>query len=475
MGKWIPTVLLGGRHFEGVWHSAVRAFGKEYWFGGMIFESDPNAVPFGKPARVLQLGFTWLSREDLQDFTDGLSDQYNPKSYDVLRRNCNHFSNEVLRFLLRGAQLTNDVIMQPQWAQSTLLVTTLRPALNNWLGGFGEDVGSSTGDCGGGTPRTSCAKPRVDDLTDGWRKRLQPGDVVMRRVHFADRPQVCRVLAIAGGHVDLVEAVPSWTQAGTRSCMRPNLRHASLEELLAWTFVKCRGVSVRELYPPSRDGEMGPSLLRVGVLTDEPINGNALQERHQRQQQQQVTWQPLCTRGHLLHKAPRSSWFAKVPPCRICGDVDQLVARRSCDRCAFDVCSNCLKAGSELCSGGGVFADVLTLELAQSLLAPDNQGWLKYKSHWYFNRADHNSCGTLDWSAIRLALDQLSVGLGVARLGDAELADIIIKSVEQVPRDRIQVDQDGFAKVFVRTLERALWCGRLTASFQAPADYTAGL
>lgn len=30
---------------------------------------------------------------------------YNPRMYDVLRRNCNHFSNELAQFLLHGKQL----------------------------------------------------------------------------------------------------------------------------------------------------------------------------------------------------------------------------------------------------------------------------------------------------------------------------------------------------------------------------------
>merc|ERR1712110_662937 len=49
VAKWVPAALLGGRRFEGVWHSGLRAFGKEYWFGGMIIEADPDATPFGKP------------------------------------------------------------------------------------------------------------------------------------------------------------------------------------------------------------------------------------------------------------------------------------------------------------------------------------------------------------------------------------------------------------------------------------------
>lgn len=46
------------------------------------------------------------SYEDLVEFLkEDVYVDYNPRMYDVLRRNCNHFSNELAQFLLHGKQL----------------------------------------------------------------------------------------------------------------------------------------------------------------------------------------------------------------------------------------------------------------------------------------------------------------------------------------------------------------------------------
>lgn len=137
IAKLVPSALLSGHKFEGVWHTGIRVFGKEIWFGGYIFESQFDESPFGVPARVLRLGQTARTYQELMEFVkDELAKAFNCASYDVLRRNCNHFSNEVSKFLLRGHEIPTEVIMQPQWAENMALVKILRPAINTWLGGF---------------------------------------------------------------------------------------------------------------------------------------------------------------------------------------------------------------------------------------------------------------------------------------------------------------------------------------------------
>ena len=52
---------------------------------------------------------------------------YNPRMYDVLRRNCNHFSNELAQFLLHGKQLPEEVLMQPEWLKDLPFTCHLGP------------------------------------------------------------------------------------------------------------------------------------------------------------------------------------------------------------------------------------------------------------------------------------------------------------------------------------------------------------
>jgi hypothetical protein len=37
-----------GKHIEGVWHTGIVVFSKEYYFGGGISYDDPGRTPFGK-------------------------------------------------------------------------------------------------------------------------------------------------------------------------------------------------------------------------------------------------------------------------------------------------------------------------------------------------------------------------------------------------------------------------------------------
>ncbi|CAE7195712.1 desi1 [Symbiodinium pilosum] len=110
VAQWIPGSLLGGHKLDGVWHSGLRVFGKEFWFGGVILESKYEDVPFGVPKQVIRLGTTLRTYEDMVEFLkEDIYVDYNPRSYDVLRRNCNHFANELAQFLLHGKQLPDEV------------------------------------------------------------------------------------------------------------------------------------------------------------------------------------------------------------------------------------------------------------------------------------------------------------------------------------------------------------------------------
>jgi len=141
--KWLAPLLLC-RQIEGLWHSGIVTHGKEYWFGGSIFESEPGTTPFGVPTKIVDLSLeTMRTRNDLWNFIRReLASEYTRTNYDVLTHNCNHFSDALSLFLV-NKHLDDEVLKQPEMVMGSVVVRLLRPLLNRWLGTFGEETSSS--------------------------------------------------------------------------------------------------------------------------------------------------------------------------------------------------------------------------------------------------------------------------------------------------------------------------------------------
>ena len=90
----------------GIYHSAVEIRGVEYTFESTtgVYVNAPNAVPGCEMAESLSLGHTALAPDEIEDVVDALLPDFQPSSYNVLRRNCHHFSDE-LCFRLLGRRL----------------------------------------------------------------------------------------------------------------------------------------------------------------------------------------------------------------------------------------------------------------------------------------------------------------------------------------------------------------------------------
>jgi hypothetical protein len=54
--------MLLGRQIDGIWHSAIVVFGREYFYGGGIQCSSPGCTAAGTPVQIIDLGETvWPS------------------------------------------------------------------------------------------------------------------------------------------------------------------------------------------------------------------------------------------------------------------------------------------------------------------------------------------------------------------------------------------------------------------------------
>ena len=450
VAQWIPGSLLGGHKLDGIWHSGLRVFGKEFWFGGIILESKYEDVPFGVPKQVIRLGTTLRTYENMVEFLkEDLYVDYNPRSYDVLRRNCNHFANELAQFLLHGKQLPDEVLMQPEWVQNATLVRFLRPVLNRWLGGFGDALNS--GGVDEGMPQ---AVSRIDDLTEEWRSRLQPGDLVMHRNCFIDRPRPVRLLYIEDG------------REGRRTAAIRFLRPTAAEGparmgwASSWEMVHQTNVPLRQFYPILEEEPGVAHILRAGLAI------RHAEARRVLQRPRSTPAQATCIKGHLL-KLEESYWWPSLSlqVCSVCHEAASNSSPSSkCERCNFLLCPDCLQRARSL-PGGGAFADVLSPELARAFL--DNENWLSYKAQAYFFKADHTAAGFLDKAKTRRVENRLAAELGTKPLSDTELLrelrELITASDHGSHGDShgdslspLEVRESTFQHFFAAALSRAL-------------------
>jgi len=191
---WLSPVLLC-RQMEGIWHTGVVVFDREYWYGGRIFESKVGQTPYGTPTKVVEMGeATMRSRQELWHFVQReLQFEFTIHNYDVLTNNCNHFSDAVCSFLI-NQHIPDEVLQQPQVVMRTPVVALLRTVLNRQLGSFG----------GEGNPQAAA------ELRQGGGRGGPPGsyDVTRSTCSFTAEEEWEQVQE---GRLVLYEYEPGWT------------------------------------------------------------------------------------------------------------------------------------------------------------------------------------------------------------------------------------------------------------------------
>ena len=119
-----------GKQIDGIWHTAVCVFGKEYFYGGGICIGEPKKTPYGYPVKEIDFGYTNKTQEDLTAYIKSINSQFTINTYDVLNHNCNNFTDAALFFLV-GKHLPNDILKQHEEILNTPMGQMVRPMLEN--------------------------------------------------------------------------------------------------------------------------------------------------------------------------------------------------------------------------------------------------------------------------------------------------------------------------------------------------------
>mmetsp|Transcript_66115 Transcript_66115/g.158169 ORF Transcript_66115/g.158169 Transcript_66115/m.158169 type:complete len:589 (-) Transcript_66115:89-1855(-) len=164
---------LVGQKLEGIWHSGICVFGKEYYFSKDTMFDEAGKTGFGRPTKVLDLGFTLWRQDELHNFVcKELKPIFHRNTYDVVVNNCNHFSDKLCEYLV-GKSLPEEVHRQSEWLMRSRTIRAVRPLLNWWL--RDNVVWRDTG-----TSLSSTVKPRLSedfqDVGPGSFLKVHPND-----------------------------------------------------------------------------------------------------------------------------------------------------------------------------------------------------------------------------------------------------------------------------------------------------------
>jgi len=185
-------------HMEGVWHTGLCVFGKEYFFSRDTVFDDAGMTSFGKPHKVIRLGYTlWRQSELHKHIVEVCKPKFHRGTYDAIDFNCNNFTNHLSQYLV-GKNLPDEVYNMSQHLKTSSIVRAIRPVLTWWLRDGVVARGNEVS-----VEAASDGEARAD-------KPLRIGTVV--KVHPAEGEAGAPVL----GMVTSMEAQPIGTMLQTR-------------------------------------------------------------------------------------------------------------------------------------------------------------------------------------------------------------------------------------------------------------------
>lgn len=132
MAKTMSMGLVG-KQIDGIWHTAVVVYGKEYCFGQGIEILSPGHSHYGTPVQSIDMGETQIPLEIFSEYMDHMMTVWTADKYHLLDNNCNSFSDEVCQFLV-GTGIPSHITGLPAEFLNTPFGQMLRPMIEAQFG-----------------------------------------------------------------------------------------------------------------------------------------------------------------------------------------------------------------------------------------------------------------------------------------------------------------------------------------------------
>ncbi|KAF9158713.1 hypothetical protein DFQ26_007312 [Actinomortierella ambigua] len=122
-----------GRQIDGIWHTSVVVFGREWYYGQGVMNSVPGGTMHGTPLERIDMGETEIPQDIFIEFVDNMRETYTADRYHLLDNNCNNFSNDMCNFLV-GKSIPSHITSLPADFLQTPFGQMMRPMIENMFG-----------------------------------------------------------------------------------------------------------------------------------------------------------------------------------------------------------------------------------------------------------------------------------------------------------------------------------------------------
>lgn len=124
------SLPLTGRQIDGIWHTSIVAWDREYFFGQGISVVYPGTSHHGAPLETFDLGTTSIDRKTFEGaLLPDLRERFRPQDYHLISWNCNNFTQEVAQ-ILTGGDIPIHIRSLPQDFLSTPFGQMLQPQID---------------------------------------------------------------------------------------------------------------------------------------------------------------------------------------------------------------------------------------------------------------------------------------------------------------------------------------------------------
>lgn len=139
--KGLSRMVLG-HEIEGIYHTSVYVYGKEYYYQSGIQISLPRTTSYGKPIKEIHFGYTDKSQRQFKKYLRRIFPYFSPENYNTISNNCNHFTDVAL-FYLTGNHLPDNILKQHEEILKTPIGKQIKPYLEKSSNNRGQIIESN--------------------------------------------------------------------------------------------------------------------------------------------------------------------------------------------------------------------------------------------------------------------------------------------------------------------------------------------